>query len=344
MMQALRMLAVAAMVLPQGLFVRADDERGPLVTALAGSASGIVHESYRENNWELILRAADGSNPRNLTGTPSVHELYPQASRDGKLIAFVGDETIEGKRVRSVFYMNRDGSGRKLVARNARQPCWSPDNRTLAYLPGEFDKYSVVDYVTRGLRFYDTSTGKHRDHPNKKLHHLYNITWSPGGRWILSTVHGGMGYGHAILAIAVDGDVVHDLKISGCRPDFSPDGKRICWGMSDHVIAVGKFDLGSGSPRITGVSKVISDKKLHLYHSDLSPDGRHISFSLGAGGRVGTNGPGTSRGLAEFVGVRAKWDLCVVEVASPGRWERLTGDGLSNKESEWLPPVKPGKR
>ena len=325
-------------------FALAEDKRGPLLSGLAASGAGLVHESYRENNWELILRNADGTNPRNLTNTPAVHELYPQASRDGKLIAFVGDETIDGKRVRSVFCMRRDGSGRKLVARNARQPSWGPDNRTLAYLPGEFDKYTVVDYVTKGLRFFDTATGKHRDHPNTKLHHLYNITWSPSGRWILSTVHGGMGFGHAILAIEVDGNGVHDLKISGCRPDFSPDGKRICWGMNDHVIAVGKFELGSGTPKITDVSKVISDKKLHLYHSDWSPDGRHISFSIGSGGRVGPNGPGTSRGLAEFVGVRAKWDLCVVALESPGRWEALTADGLSNKESEWLPAVGQAKK
>jgi len=80
-----------------------------------------------------------------------------------------------------------------------------------------------------GIFFYDIDTHKHREHRNKSLYHLYNICWSPDGNWFLATVHGGMGFKHANLAIEANGTGVFDLtkyKVTGCRPDFSLDGKR----------------------------------------------------------------------------------------------------------------------
>ena len=97
-------------------------------------------------------------------------------------------------------YMNLDGTGRVKVADNARQPCWSPDSKTIAYLEGEFERYTTRDFATKELIFYDLATGTHTPHPNKDLHHLYNICWSPDGNWFVATVHGGMGHDHAILA------------------------------------------------------------------------------------------------------------------------------------------------
>jgi hypothetical protein len=100
----------------------------------------IVYETYRATNgkesWELYSINADGSNPINLTHTPDVDELYPHASPDGSRICFVADEGVQEKRVRNVYYMNVDGTGRVKVADNAREPCWSPDGKAIAYLKG----------------------------------------------------------------------------------------------------------------------------------------------------------------------------------------------------------------
>jgi len=91
----------------------------------------IVYETYRktdgQENWELYIMNADGSNAVNLTNTPDVNEMYPHASPDGKKICFVADELVETEKVRNVYYMNIDGTSRVKVADNARQPCWSPD-------------------------------------------------------------------------------------------------------------------------------------------------------------------------------------------------------------------------
>ena len=78
--------------------------------------------------------------------------------------------------VRSVYYMNLDGTNRVKVAHNARQACWGPDGQTIAFLKSEFDRYNYADYATKGVYFYDLKTGKTTEHSNcANLYHLYNL-------------------------------------------------------------------------------------------------------------------------------------------------------------------------
>lgn len=291
----------------------------------------IVYETFRTTegfaNWEIFLINADGSDPVNITRTPDVDEMYPHASPDGTKICFVADEGTGQSKVRNVYYINLDGSGRVKVAHNARQPCWSPDSKTIAYLKGEFDRYTIKDYATKGIFFYDLKTRAHKEHPNKNLHHLYNITFSSDGKWFIATVHGGMGFRHAILAFRTDDANIYDLteyKVTGCRPDFSPDDKAITWGMTDWDLCVAKIDLASAKPRVTDVKCIVQcDKKYEVYHTDFSPDGKHIAFSYGPKGQ-------------EMVGGKAPdWNICISDV--DGKWTQITTDGNQNKEPDWVP-------
>ena len=292
----------------------------------------IVHETFHKTdgreNWELRMINADGSNPINLTNTPNVDEMYPHVSPDGTKISFVVDERTEnGKKIRNVYYMNIDGSGRVKVADNARQQCWNPDSKTIAYLKSEFERYTTKDYAASGLFYYDLKTGQHRQHPNKKLHHLYNICCSPDGKWFVATVHGGMGFRHANLAFEADGNKVYDLnrfEVKGCRPDFSPEGKRITWGRTDWDLCTGEIDFTGPEPQVRKVKYLIKcDKEYEIYHTDFSPDGKYITFSYGpkAGEAVGTKAPG--------------WNICISDLN--GKWVQITSDGLHNKEPDWVP-------
>jgi Tol biopolymer transport system component len=298
----------------------------------------IVYESLRETNgkenWELILIDADGSNPVNLTRTADVSEIYPHASPDGTKICFEGEEGTGRNKVRSMYYMNLDGTGRVKVAHNARQACWSPDSGTIAYLKGEYERYSINDYATKGVYLYDLKTGQSRPHPGEsKLHHLYNLCWSPDGRWFVATVHGGMGFNHAILAFPATGvSTADDVKITdlspcqvtGCRPDFSPDGKMVTWGKTDWDLCVGTFDCASGTPKVTDVRTIVKcDKEHEVYHTDFSPDGRYIAFSYGP--EANEMGAGLAPG----------WNICVTDLS--GKWVQITQDGRHNKEPDWVP-------
>ena len=291
----------------------------------------IVYETYRKTNgkenWELYLINADGSNPVNLTKTPEVDELYPHASPDGTKICFVVDEQIQNRKIRNIYYMNIDGTGRRKVADNARQACWSADSKTIAYLKGEFERYTTKDFATKGIFFYDLESRKHTEHPNKNLHHLYNICLSPDGNWFLATVHGGMGFKHAILAIEANGDKVVDLtkyKVTGCRPDCNYSGQQITWGATDWDLCLGNLDLASPTPKVTNVHRIVKcEKEYEVYHTDFSPDGKYIAFSYGpkASEQVGGKAPG--------------WNICVSDLS--GTWVQITSDGNHNKEPDWVP-------
>ena len=298
---------------------------------LAAVPFKIVYETLREAdgkaNWELCLVHADGSNPVMLTQTADVDEMYPHASPDGTKVCFVADEGTGRDKVRNVYYMNLDGTGRVKVADNARQPCWSPDSKTIAYLKAEYKRYTTRDFATKELIFYDLKTAKHEPHPNKDLHHLYNICFSPDGNWFVATVHGGMGHDHAILAFQAHGTKVYDLTkfgVTGCRPDFNFDNSKITWGMTDWDLGMATIDVTGATPEVAEAHPFVKcDKKCEVYHTDFSPDGKYVAFSYGpkADEQVAGKAPG--------------WNICVSNLE--GKWVQITTDGRHNKEPDWVP-------
>jgi Tol biopolymer transport system component len=296
----------------------------------------IVYESDRDGSWDLFVMNADGSNPVNLTKTPDVDELYPKASPDGARICFVCDAGKGKERTRNLYVMRIDGTGRSRIADNAREPCWSADGGSIAFLKGEFKRYNLTDFVTKGLFVHDLKTGRTREHPNAaKIHHLYTLNWSPDGGWFVATVHGGMGFKHGILALEAGGEKVFNLELEGCRPDLSPDGKRIAWGHGDYAAGIADLDLSGTRPRATGVRNAVESRKpMETYHADWSPDGRYLAYSYGP--KIESK---SLKGLlAEFPGVKAPgWNVCVVDTATKNRWAALTLDGASCKEPDWVP-------
>lgn len=304
----------------------------------------IIYETYRstpdplgrdQKNWELYMINADGSNPVNLTNTPDVDEMYPHVSPDGTKICFVADEGPGDEKVRNVYYMNIDGTERVKVARNAREPCWSFDSKSIAYLEGEYERYTTREYATAELMIYDLETGLHRPHPNKELHHLYAICWSPCGKWFVAAVHGGMGYSDTILAFEAQGTRVFDLGrwgVKGCRPDLSCDGTKMTWGETDWNLRLGDIDLTGYEPRVTNTRDIVRcSRRYKIYHVDFSPDARYIAFSYGP-----------SSGGQQAGGMARGWDICVSDLSAGNDWRQLTWvkvttDGNHNKEPDWVP-------
>jgi Tol biopolymer transport system component len=274
----------------------------------------------------------DGSPPVNLTRTPEVNELYPKVSPDGSKIAFVIDQGKGEATVRSVYYMNFDGTGRTLVATNARWPCWSPDGQAIAYLKQEGERFAYNDPYTKGLVVYDLRSGKHREHPNQAIEHIYNPCLSLDRKWFLATISGGMGYRHTNLAIEAEGLRVIDLGLPGCRLDISPDGKKVAWGASDWTMRVGELDVSGPEPKVIHMRDVVtSSKPVAIYHMDWSPDGKYVAFTRGPiKKRLGPH--------PAIIGVQAEgWGICVADVSRQDCWVAITTDGKSNKEPDWVP-------
>jgi Tol biopolymer transport system component len=315
----------------------------------------VAYETYTNDNWEIFVANADGSNPVNLTGTPKEHEHYPQVSPDGTKICFAVDAGEGRETVRSLYVMDSDGRNRKKLVEQAREHFWSPDSKSIGFLPQEYPKFNVVDYYTAGMSFCNVGTGKIEPHVNStNLHHLYNPSYAPNGKWIVATVHAGMGVKHGILLIEARGTNIINLGIPGCRPCFSPDGKQIAWGPGDHEIATAPIDLDSPEPKVGERRVRIKDDKNKIYHADWSPDSRFLSISRGPDGKGDPNKAGTFQAACELVGVYAPgWNLLAVSAEKEGvldlnqateadfAWQ--TTNGFCNKEPSWfLPPAKKG--
>ncbi len=328
---ALALLAVQAPAAPAGTAPE-------LLGELKALPYKIIYETNRDGNWELYVMNADGSDPMNLTRTPDIDELYPKASPDGSRIAFVADEGAGKAKVRNLYVMHRDGSGRTRVCDNAREPCWSADGAALAFLKAELPEFTYTDFATKGILIHELATGKTRAHPNAAILHLYTLNWSLDGKWFVATVHGGMGFSHAILALEASGSGVFDLRLGGCRPDLSPDGTRIAWGNGDFAIGVADIDLDAAPPKATGARNAVqSADPLETYHADWSPDGRYVCYTFGPKKKEKD-----LKGLIpELPGVTAPgWNVCAADANARNRWIALTADGMSCKEPDWLPPEK----
>jgi Tol biopolymer transport system component len=330
------------------------DGQTPIRERLSRLPFKIAYETYVDDNWEIFVMSADGSEPVNLTHTPKEHEHYPQVSPDGTKICFSVDAGEGRDAVRSLYVMDSDGSNRKKLVENAREPFWSPDSKIIGFLPQEYPKFNVMDFYTKGMSFYDLTTGQIETHPNStNLHHLYNPSYAPNGKWIVSTVHAGMGFDHAILAIERYGTNIVNLKIPGCRPCLSRDGKQIAWGSGDHEIVAAPIDLEAVLPTVGTWRLRIKDKTNETYHVDWSPDDRYLTLSRGPASKGDPNKPGTFQAACEIVGVYAPgWNLCAVSAerdgvvnlsqATDADFVMLTTNGFSNKESAWFrPPQKP---
>jgi Tol biopolymer transport system component len=346
----------ACALIAAALFIAAAptaDAQPALRERLSGVPFKIAYETYVNDNWEIFVMNADGSNPFNLTQTPKEHEHYPQVSPDGTKICFSVDQGEGRDAVRSLYVMDVDGKNRKKLVDNAREPFWRPDGKVIGFLPQEYPKFNVMDYYTKGMSFYDLDTGQITPHPNStNLYHLYNPSFALNGKWIVSTVHAGMGFDHTILAIEAHGTNIVNLKIPGCRPCLSPDGKQIAWGSGDHEIVAAPIDLSSDSPTVGHWRLRIQDKTNETYHVDWSPDSKFLSLSRGHASKGDPSKPGTFQAACEIVGVYAPgWNLCAVPAEREGVVDlnhttdadflMLTTNGFSNKESAWFrPPQK----
>jgi Tol biopolymer transport system component len=326
-----------------------------LASRLKETPFKVAYECYVDGNWEIFVANADGSGAVNLTNTPKVNEHYPQISPDGTRMCFSVDDGEGRETVRSLWVMDVDGKNRRKIADAAREPFWAPDGKVIGYLPQEFTKFNVVDYSTNGMKFFNLETGETQTHPNsEKLHHLYNPSYAPNGKWIAATVHAGMGVSHAILLIEASGDKIINLKIPGCRPCISPDGKQIAWGAGDHELAMAPIDLDSAEPKVGKWAFTIKDEKNKIYHIDWSPDSHYVGFSRGPDGEGDLSKAGTFQAACEIVGVYAKgWNIFAVAVRPTGSLDlnqsgeadvaQLTTNGSSNKEPAWFWPNRAKK-
>lgn len=360
------MFCVAAWTFGQAPAIPSSPKTDALLKPLGKVKDKIVYESY-DGNWDLKIMNADGTGQKKLTDTPDINESYPQCSPDGKMIAYECCDNTSGAKYR-IEVMNADGSGRRLVAELGRQHCWSPDSKKIAYFI-ETKSYNL----NQDLSFFDVTTGKTTRWADGKdsliwinlkgeeirlpvtdLKNMLNLSWSMDGKWIIGSIverpsmlmeagkEGGIS--QSIVAVEVDGNRVVDFihqgnevtgSILGCRPTFSPDGKRVTWAVCDvnklFWIDIAPVDFSGSYPKVGEHKHLIRcEVPEEFYHPDWSPDSRFIAFSHGIRGNR------MKKALYVPGAIAKGWDICILDTQNPSVYTQLTHDGKSNKEPDWL--------
>ncbi|MCH8045289.1 MAG: PD40 domain-containing protein [Planctomycetes bacterium] len=104
----------------------------------------IVFASRRDNDFEIYLMNADGSNQQRLTDSPGI-DAHPVFSPDGRRIAFTSNRDGNYE----IYVMNADGKNVRRVTNNSERddhPCWHPSGKQLVMVSersGRFDLYLV---------------------------------------------------------------------------------------------------------------------------------------------------------------------------------------------------------
>ena len=146
-----------------------------------------------EENMEIYVMDADGSNQRRLTHYPGL-DGYADWHPDGSQIAF--DSTRDGNF--NIYVMDTDGSNVKQVTdlEFASRPRWSPDGKRIAfegYMGGNQRNIYVIS--ANGTAPFRVSK------PRPKAH-MFLGDWSPDGKQILykETVNANLANSFAVIA------------------------------------------------------------------------------------------------------------------------------------------------
>ena len=268
---------ILATVTPSVLPVPLTDDSGASESpAWSPDGRHIAFSSRRDDNWDIYLMEADGTNLRRLTN--SEFNESPAWSPDGRRIAF--SSFRDGNW--DIYVM--EGAGETNPGRLSNRPrrltnhsgsdrtaAWSPDGRHIAFTSGRHGREEIYVMEADGTN-------------QRRLTDLSGYTiqpaWSPDGRHIAFSSFGSSG-NYWIGVVETDGTNFRRLtdgeEGSDTCPAWSPDG---------HYIA---FSSRRDSRRRIYVMEADGTNLRRLTNDDAwdpawSPDGYRIAFSSGRGG------------------------------------------------------------
>jgi Tol biopolymer transport system component len=160
--------------------------------------NGYIGGSFEEDGQtDLWLIPRTGGAPRQLTSAPA-NERAPAISRDGRWLAYQGDETGRAE----IYVRSLDGAGGRLQVSNSggMEPVWAPEGDALYYLEpsqtgarlvhAEIDRQPRLAVRGRTTVVEDLRSQQSDNHANYDIH-------PSGGKFIVPE----RGAGDAVVAI-----------------------------------------------------------------------------------------------------------------------------------------------
>ncbi|MFF3215676.1 hypothetical protein ACFYYB_34240 [Streptomyces sp. NPDC002886] len=250
----------------------------PLTLGAAGDAGAagdrsIVFARYTATapTEDLYAISPGGGTSVKLTPTPTVSDVMPSWSPDGKRVAFV--RYGAGGAVDGIWTMTAAGGDLKAVpgTKGASDPAWSPDGKRIAYakpVGSQREIYVAALAGTSATRL--THTAADDLHP----------TWSPDGKYLAFNRADASGHSRVmrirlstLTETAVTGASSHDWT-----PDWSAAG-RIAFSRVD---SSGFAHLYLVRPDGTGVHRITA-ARFNDKNPSWSPDGSRLVFTRGGG-------------------------------------------------------------
>lgn len=317
----------AAVVLAAGAaFAQAMPEHSPEELAVLKQLTGrIVFATNRDGNWEIYSMNGDGSDPKNLTRSPT-DEVYPRWDWEGRRIVYVGNKDDPGYDVLDVYQqekgqgfiymMDADGSNQRRITKGT-QPGLSPDGKTLAF-------------VRNGVIWlHDMEGGREVQATPRNWRAAVNPAWSPDGKrilmnakivagWRISTVEVGPGLKPG-RARALG-------RIAGCNPEWTWEGKRIVY-IRDDGDPGSSFYLVRSDGEGLGRVPLKRIKGWWNYYPDWSPDNRFLVYSKSPAGE-------------SKWGYTTKNQNLYVTPLGTGTEIALTAGKAANRDPDWILPKK----
>lgn len=279
-------------------------EQAPAAPAIRPQQGRILFQSrVGKGPWQIFsLDLSTGARTR-LTRSSS-DDLYPSASADGTWIAF---ESARDGSV-SIWRMRSDGTGLERLT-DARfvchAPCWGNDISSVLYSSPRFGREQIFALELN----------------MRRERQLTDSFWpsilpalSPYGS-VIAFARNKLGWD--VYRMNPDGSGARALTSKGgnCRPDWSPDGKRIAY-VSD--VADGKGDVWTMDADGGNKMRVTMGDDSYDYNPDWSADGRWIVYETTKGSK------------------RNPWSLAVIP-AGGGTPVLLSPPGADDRYPDWAP-------
>ncbi|MEZ4861548.1 MAG: IPT/TIG domain-containing protein [Caldilineaceae bacterium] len=257
----------------------------PISAAAVDSAEDwwlLVHQSYRDGNWEIYRGTVANNSPQRLTNN-NARDISPRISPDNTHILFVSDRDGNNE----LYLMQADGANQMRLTNTAydeASPIWSPDGKRIVYVAYPKNNPDIYIMNADGTDPHPILAGATND--------LYP-SWSPDGNRIVFVRAVDDTYGELWIMNA-DGSGAYAIALGlryASHPQWSPDGAQIAFDYDSD----GNYfnDLALINSDGSGLHSEINSGVFAMYDEyamgGWTPDGKSLLFSQIAYGWNGQN-------------------------------------------------------